>query len=146
MGNQNKSLSSQEVADILHVSRSTIYELIRRGDIRSYRVGRKVRFTQDDVDAYIARSRHEHQAPLTEKAEVASELLASEKKSAGSSSAVRMWFWIFWPAKWPSAGTGQGAAISQALRGSWPFTRAVWMWWPAISMTELATTPPLCVR
>ena len=55
MGNQNKSLSSQEVADILHVSRSTIYELIRRGDIRSYRVGRKVRFTQDDVDAYIAR-------------------------------------------------------------------------------------------
>lgn len=83
MGNQNKSLSSQEVADILHVSRSTIYELIRRGDIRSYRVGRKVRFTQDDVDAYIARSRHEHQAPLTEKAEVASELLASEKKERG---------------------------------------------------------------
>ena len=57
---QNQSLSTQEVADILHVSKSTIYDLIRRGEIHSYKIGRKVRFTQDDVDAYIARSRHEH--------------------------------------------------------------------------------------
>ena len=57
---QNKSLSTQEVADILHVSKTTIYDLIRRGEIHSYKIGRKVRFTQDDVDAYIARSRHEH--------------------------------------------------------------------------------------
>ena len=57
---QNKSLSTQEVADILHVSRSTIYDLIRRGEIHSYKIGRKVRFTQDDIDAYIARSRHEN--------------------------------------------------------------------------------------
>lgn len=56
----NQSLSTQEVADILHVSKSTIYELIRRGEIHSYKIGRKVRFTQEDVDAYIARSRHEH--------------------------------------------------------------------------------------
>ena len=56
----NKSLSTQEVADILHVSKSTIYDLIRKGEIHSYKIGRKVRFTQDDVDAYIARSRHEH--------------------------------------------------------------------------------------
>jgi len=57
---QNKSLSTQQVADMLHVSKSTIYDMIRRGEIHSYKVGRKVRFTQDDVDAYIARSRHEH--------------------------------------------------------------------------------------
>ena len=50
---QNKSLSTQEVADILHVSKSTIYDLIRKGEIHSYKIGRKVRFTQDDVDAYI---------------------------------------------------------------------------------------------
>ena len=42
------------------MSKSTIYDLIRRGEIHSYKIGRKVRFTQDDVDAYIARSRHEH--------------------------------------------------------------------------------------
>ena len=57
---QNQSLSTQEVADILHVSKSTIYDLIKKGEIHSYKIGRKVRFTQDDVDAYIARSRHEH--------------------------------------------------------------------------------------
>ena len=57
---QNKSLSTQEVAAILHVSKSTIYDLIKKGEIHSYKIGRKVRFTQDDVDAYIARSRHEH--------------------------------------------------------------------------------------
>ena len=32
---QNQSLSTQEVADILHVSKSTIYDLIRKGETRS---------------------------------------------------------------------------------------------------------------
>ena len=71
----NKSLSTQEVADILHVSKSTIYDLIRRGEIYSYKVGRKVRFTQDDVDAYIARSRHEQSVQPVKKIDVQSSLL-----------------------------------------------------------------------
>ena len=73
---QNKSLSTQEVADILHVSKSTIYELIRRGEINSYKVGRKVRFTQDDVDAYIARSRYEQSVQPVRRVEISSELLS----------------------------------------------------------------------
>ena len=72
---QNKSLSTQEVADILHVSKSTIYDLIRRGEIHSYKIGRKVRFTQDDVDAYIARSRHEHSTRPVKKVDTHSTLL-----------------------------------------------------------------------
>jgi len=75
---QNKSLSTQEVADILHVSKSTIYDLIRRGEIHSYKIGRKVRFTQDDVDAYIARSRHEHSTRAVKNVDVSSELFASK--------------------------------------------------------------------
>ena len=71
----NKSLSTQEVAELLHVSKSTIYELIRRGEINSYKVGRKVRFTQDDVDAYIARSRHEQSVQPVRRVEISSELL-----------------------------------------------------------------------
>lgn len=71
---QNKSLSTQEVADILHVSKSTIYDLIRRGEIHSYKIGRKVRFTQDDVDAYIARSRHEHSTRAVKNVEVSSSI------------------------------------------------------------------------
>lgn len=72
---QNKALSTQEVADILHVSCSTIYDMIRRGEINSYKIGRKLRFTQDDVDAYIARSRHEHSTPPVRRIDTYSTLL-----------------------------------------------------------------------
>ena len=77
---QNKSLSTQEVADILHVSKSTIYDLIRKGEIHSYKIGRKVRFTQDDVDAYIARSRHEHSTRPVKSVDTHSTLLTPEKQ------------------------------------------------------------------
>ena len=77
---QNKSLSTQEVADILHVSKSTIYDLIRKGEIHSYKIGRKVRFTQDDVDAYIARSRHEHSTRPVKNVDTHSTLLTPEKQ------------------------------------------------------------------
>ena len=79
MVSQNKSLSTQEVADILHVSKSTIYDLIRRGEIHSYKIGRKVRFTQDDVDAYIARSRHEHSTRPVKNIDTHSTLLTPQK-------------------------------------------------------------------
>ena len=76
---QNQSLSTQEVADILHVSKSTIYDLIRRGEIHSYKIGRKVRFTQDDVDAYIARSRHEHSTRPVQRIDTHSTLLTPKE-------------------------------------------------------------------
>jgi putative molybdopterin biosynthesis protein len=72
---QSKSLSTQEVASILNVSKSTIYDLIRRGEINSYKIGRKVRFTQEDVDVYIARSRHENSTRPVHTVSVSSSLL-----------------------------------------------------------------------
>ncbi|MBR6800155.1 MAG: helix-turn-helix transcriptional regulator [Eubacteriaceae bacterium] len=78
---QEKSLSTQQVADILHVSRSTIYELIKKGEIQSYKIGRKVRFTQDDVDAYISRSRHQHSTKPVKKIETHSTLLVPEERT-----------------------------------------------------------------
>ena len=78
---QNKSLSTQEVADMLHVSKSTVYDLIRRGEIHSYKIGRKVRFTQDDVDAYIARSRHEHSTMPVKKVDTHSTLLTPREEA-----------------------------------------------------------------
>ena len=77
---QNKSLSTQEVAAILHVSKSTIYDLIKKGEIHSYKIGRKVRFTQDDVDAYIARSRHEHSTRPVKNIDTHSTLLTPDKQ------------------------------------------------------------------
>lgn len=78
---KNQSLSTQEVADILHVSKTTIYDLIRRGEIHSYKIGRKVRFTQDDVDAYIARSRHEHSTRPVRRVDTHSTLLTPTEET-----------------------------------------------------------------
>lgn len=67
---QNKSLSTQEVADMLFVSKSTIYNLIRSGELKSYKIGRKIRFTQDDVDAFISRSHFEQTSKPVSRVEV----------------------------------------------------------------------------
>jgi putative molybdopterin biosynthesis protein len=50
------ALSAQDVADMLNVSKNTIYNLIKKGELKSYNVGRKVRFTENDVNAFINRS------------------------------------------------------------------------------------------
>ena len=79
-----KALSTQEVADLLKVSKSTIYDLIRRGEIQSYKVGRKVRFTEEDVKRYIENSRESQttkNAPLVEGAQFS--LLGNEKRQEG---------------------------------------------------------------
>ena len=47
-----------EVADILQVGRNTVYALKDRGELSSYKVGRKLRFTYADVQSYIARSKN----------------------------------------------------------------------------------------
>lgn len=50
-------LSVQDVADILKVSKSKIYGMIKDGALPSYKVGRKVRFSEDDIRAYIQNSK-----------------------------------------------------------------------------------------
>lgn len=37
-----------EVAEILKISKYTVYELIKRGELAAYRVGRKVRVEEAD--------------------------------------------------------------------------------------------------
>lgn len=48
----NSALTPQEVADILKIAKNTVYELIKRGELNSYRVGRKVRVDSKDVEEY----------------------------------------------------------------------------------------------
>ncbi|MDR1608609.1 MAG: helix-turn-helix transcriptional regulator [Deltaproteobacteria bacterium] len=54
---ENMTLTAQDVADILRIAKNTVYELVKRGDLNHYKVGRKMRFTRPDVDSYIANSR-----------------------------------------------------------------------------------------
>ncbi len=46
------SLTPQEVAGILKITKNTVYELIKRGEFPAYRVGRKIRIDLKDVEAY----------------------------------------------------------------------------------------------
>lgn len=55
--NDNSTLTPQEVADILKIAKNTVYELIKRGELNSYRVGRKVRVDAKDVEEYKSRTK-----------------------------------------------------------------------------------------
>jgi len=70
------ALTAQEVADILKIAKNTVYELIKRGEINHYKVGRKVRFTQADVDDYIASFRRVGPAVTARSDEIAWATLA----------------------------------------------------------------------
>jgi excisionase family DNA binding protein len=50
-------LSINEVADLLGISRPTVYALIRRGELVPIRVSDRARFEPADVRAYIERHR-----------------------------------------------------------------------------------------
>lgn len=51
------ALNTQEVAELLKVGKNTVYDLVKRGEINSYKVGRKIRFALSDVEAYIEKSK-----------------------------------------------------------------------------------------
>ena len=53
------ALTVEDVAGLLNVSRSGIYALIKNGAISSYRVGRKIRFTEAHVRDYVTRTGRE---------------------------------------------------------------------------------------
>ncbi len=46
------SLTPEEVARILKITRNTVYELVKRGELSAFRVGRKLRIDRRDVDTY----------------------------------------------------------------------------------------------
>ncbi|MDT8902166.1 substrate-binding domain-containing protein [Anaeroselena agilis] len=66
------SYTPEEVAKILKISRFTVYEMIKRGDLTAYRIGRKVRVEAPDLEVYIKKSKSlssAAQAPATKPAE-----------------------------------------------------------------------------
>jgi excisionase family DNA binding protein len=52
---QARLLTVNEVADLLRVSRMTVYRLIKEGQIKALRVGRSYRLREDDVDEYLSK-------------------------------------------------------------------------------------------
>lgn len=58
------SYTPEEVAKILKISRFTVYELIKRGELTAYKVGRKVRVEATDLENYKKISKGLQPTPL----------------------------------------------------------------------------------
>jgi excisionase family DNA binding protein len=50
-------MTSEEVAEILHVEPITIRRLVNKGDLSAYRVGADYRFAPSDIEGYLQRQR-----------------------------------------------------------------------------------------
>lgn len=48
-----ESLTAVEVAELLKITKNTVYELVKRGELPSYKVGKKLRIDKSDVNNYI---------------------------------------------------------------------------------------------
>ncbi|MGN7386514.1 substrate-binding domain-containing protein [Sporosarcina sp. SAFN-015] len=51
------SYTTEEIADLLKVSKLTVYDLIKKGELRAYRVGRQMRIDAEDLEAYKEKSK-----------------------------------------------------------------------------------------
>lgn len=49
---ENSVLTPEEVADILKIAKNTVYELIKRGELNAYKVGKKFRIDLKDLEEY----------------------------------------------------------------------------------------------
>lgn len=56
-GSLNESYTVEEAAKKLKISKLTVYELIKRGEIPSYRIGRQVRIDVIDLQQYIEQNK-----------------------------------------------------------------------------------------
>lgn len=54
----NTALTPQEVADMLKIAKNTVYELIKRGELKGYKVGKKIRVDVKDVEEYKNRKKN----------------------------------------------------------------------------------------
>ncbi|ADD67064.1 DNA binding domain protein, excisionase family [Denitrovibrio acetiphilus DSM 12809] len=60
-------LSVEDISEILKISKSKVYSLIKSGELPSYKVGRKIRFSEDDIKSYI-KGLKQASTPVTHKA------------------------------------------------------------------------------
>lgn len=47
-----KMLTPQEIADILKIKKTTVYEMIKRGELPSSKIGKQLRVRETDFGVY----------------------------------------------------------------------------------------------
>ena len=51
--NIEEPLTAVDVAELLKITKNTVYELVKRGELPGYKVGKKLRIDKADVESYI---------------------------------------------------------------------------------------------
>lgn len=88
MSNEN-SYTTEEIAKLLRISKLTVYDLIKKGELPAYRVGRQMRVDASDLEAYKTRAKGEYrQIPSASPQAIQSQQLISTG-SISLGSAVR---------------------------------------------------------
>lgn len=54
---EEQSYTTEEIAKLLKISKLTVYDLIKKGDLVAYRVGKQMRIDAADLEAYKRRSK-----------------------------------------------------------------------------------------
>lgn len=49
----NKLYTAQEVADRLKIKKTTVYELIKRGELESSKIGKQLRVSEEQLTQYL---------------------------------------------------------------------------------------------
>lgn len=70
MSSEN-SYTTEEIAKLLRISKLTVYDLIKKGDLPAYRVGRQMRVDASDLEAYKAKAKGEYKQQPAPSAAVA---------------------------------------------------------------------------
>lgn len=90
---EETSLKPEEVAGILKITKNTVYELIKRGELKAYRIGRKIRVDFKDVEAY--KNKGKGIDIPTIKPVISSPTLFQNESSAGENKVLSMGLVIY---------------------------------------------------
>ncbi len=63
MPKESNPLTPAEVAEILKISKYTVYEMVKRDELPAYRVGKKIRIDRQDLQDYINKGKGNEPAP-----------------------------------------------------------------------------------
>ena len=78
---EEKSYTTEEVAQILKVSKLTIYDLVKKGLLPTYRVGRQMRIAPSDLEEYINRSKNGRQPSSSSEIKVSKNINKDQRSS-----------------------------------------------------------------
>lgn len=83
-----EALTIEEVARSLKVSKLTVYDLIKKGELQAFRVGRQMRVDATELGNYIARGREVK--PVQEKAHAQNEVEARQVVISGQDDSLNI--------------------------------------------------------